>query len=213
MCATLLCGLPGVGSGSAAKAIPKALGRPLLRLDPACDRPALAEITTLLDTDKMPCVLWVDQPGEVYSGIHRWLLDGPTTPAFDVFTTDAPHKLPAGFTRADVLESVWHLDLPDVRQRRALWGELLSTAHSGYHEHDSVKLAQLSPMFTPCEIQAAWDDARRVCGGVPDEGRLIDAVLRVRPVALLMDEGVACLRAWARVHACEAASETDRAEP
>ena len=71
----------------------------------------------------------------------------------------------------------------------------------------------MSPMFTAGEIQAAFDDARRVCGGAPDEGRLIDAVLRVRPLGVLMDEGIACLRAWARVHACEAASTTDRAEP
>ena len=40
----------------------------------------------------------------------------------------------------------------------------------------------MSPMFTPCEIQAAFDCARRDAGGAPDEGQLLDAVLRLRPV-------------------------------
>ena len=62
--------------------------------------------------DKSPCVLRLDQQGEVHAGIHRWLLDAPVRPAFVVFTTYAPQELPAGFTRSDVLESVWHLDLP-----------------------------------------------------------------------------------------------------
>ncbi len=70
----------------------------------------------------------------------------------------------------------------------------------------------MSPMFTPCEIQAAFDSARRDAGRAPDEGQLIDSVLRLRPVTLSMDEEVACLRAWARVHACDAASKSG-AEP
>ena len=204
--ATLLCGLPGTGRGRAVRAIARALCRPLFRLDPATDRPALAEIITLLNTDA-PCVLWVDQPGEQHAGIHRWLLDR-ARPTFVVFTTCAPHKLPAGFTRADIVECAWHLDLPDVRQRSALWGELLAAAYTGHHENDSVKLAQMSPMFTRCEIQAAFDSARRDAGGSPDEGQLMDVVLQLRPVGCSMDEDVACLRAWARVHACDAASKS-----
>ena len=91
-------------------------------------------------------------------------------------------------------------------------GELLAAAYTGHHENDSVKLAQMSPMFTPCEIQAAFDSVRRGAGGTPDEGQLLDAVLRLRPVGISMDEEVACLRAWARVHACDAASKSG-AEP
>ena len=210
--ATLLCGLPGTGRGRVAQAIARVLRRPLHRLDAAADGHALAEIRALLAIDD-PCVLWADQPGEPHTDLHHWLLDRPVPRVFVVYTTFTPQRLPAGFTRADVVESVWHLDLPDLRQRSALWGELLAAACPGYHGHDSVKLGQMSPMFTACEIQAAWDDARRVCGGTPDEGRLIDAVLRLRPVACQMDEGLACLRAWARAHATDASSETDRAEP
>ena len=211
--ATLLCGLPGTGKGNSVKAIARVLQRPLFRLDPACDRPALAEITTLLTQHKTPCVLWADQPGEVHAGMHRWLLDNTTQPAFVVFTTDTPQKLPAGFTRADVVESAWHLDLPGTRQRSALWGELLAAAYTGHHENDSVKLAQISPMFTAGEIHAAFEHAHRECGRLPDEGHLIDAVLRLRPVGCSMDEQLACLRAWALTHACVAASTIDHAEP
>ena len=205
--ASLLCGLPGIGKGTAAKAISRILGWPLFRLDPACDPTALAAITRLLQSEKHPCVLWIDQPGEAHTGIHRWLLDVNPSPSLVVFTTDAPHKLPPGFTRADVVESVWHLDLPNVTQRSALWGELLATANPGYHEHDSVKLSQMSPMFTPGEIQAVYEHATREAGTVPDEGHLIDAVLAMRPVALSMDEPLANLRSWACAHALEAAAD------
>jgi hypothetical protein len=205
--ATLLGGLPGIGKAIAVKAFARMLRQPLFRLDPACDASALAEITRLLQAEKHPCVLWIDQPGDVHVGIHRWLLDVDPSPAFVTFTTNAPQMLPPGFTRADVVESVWHLDLPNVTQRSTLWGELLAAANPGYHEHDSVTLGQMSPMFTPGEIRAAYENATREAGQIPEEGQLIDAVLALRPVALSMDEQLACLRAWARAHALEAAAD------
>jgi len=52
------------------------------------------------------------------------LLNGFTPLAFVVVTTCAVHLLSAGFKRADVVESVWHLDLSDARQRSAQWGPL-----------------------------------------------------------------------------------------
>ena len=57
------------------------------------------------------------------------------------------------------------------------------------------------------------EHAHRECRKLPDEGHLIDAVLRRRPIALVMDEQLACLRAWALTHACVAASTMDQADP
>ncbi|MCB1129742.1 MAG: hypothetical protein KDN05_01340 [Verrucomicrobiae bacterium] len=201
--ATLLCGLPGVGKGTAARVIARTLQRPLFLLDGSIPLNAL---NRLADANE-PFVLWIDQPGHNHTGILRWLQTQNTPTAFVVFTTDAPHKLPAGFARADVVESSWHLDLPDLGQRSGLWGDLLSAMIPGHHEHDSVKLAQLSPMFTAAEIRGAYDNAMREAGGIPDPGVLIDAVLAMRPVALSLDQDLACLRAWARSHARSASSE------
>ena len=131
---------------------------------------------------------------------------GTAAKVFVVFTTDAPHRLPPALTRSDVIESIWHLDLPTLKQRSALWGDLLSATISGHHTHDSVKLGQLSGVFTPAEIHAAYDRARRECGGMPKPGALIDAVLALKPLALRMDADLACLRAWAHGHARAASS-------
>ena len=206
--ATLLCGLPGVGKGDATKVIARTLNRPLFRLDPWSH---FSDAISQLTTKKTGCVLWVDRPGEFHFGLLRWLLDD-SPDVLVVFTSDAPHRLPPGFTRADVVSSVWHLELPDLPQRNGLWGELLSAAIPGFHEHDSVKLGQLSPMFTPAEIRAAFEMAVRNSGGTPVPGALIDAVLAFRPLAPSMDEHLACLRAWSRVHALEAAAGSVRPE-
>ena len=204
--ATLLCGLPGSGKGSTVKAIARVLGRPLCRLDPACDPMALAMILTRLGADKVPAVLWVDQPTAIHTGIHRWLLDSDLPPAFVVFTTHAPHSLPDGFLRADVL------DLPDNRQRCSLWHEVIVASNPGHHLHDTVRLAQLSIRFTVGEVRAAIDHATREAGGFPDEGTWSDAILALRPIAHDMDESLACLRQWAVTHAQDAASKSDRTE-
>jgi|GEM_PF-6259028 len=202
--ATLLCGLPGVGKCSAAKVIARTLNRPLYRLDPCC---RLSEAISQLTTKKTRCVLWVDRPGEIHFALHRWLLDD-SPDVFVVFTTDAPHGLPPGFTRADVVSSVWHLELPTLPQRSGLWGELLSAAIPGYHEHDSVKLGQLTPLWTPAEVHAAFDVALRASGSTPDSGALVDAVLALKPLAPSMDEHLAFLRQWAHQNARPASSRS-----
>lgn len=206
--ATLLCGLPGVGKATATKVIAKTLNRPLFLLDGSIP---LTELSRLVDKED-PFVLWMDRPGEQHLAILRWLQSPDDFKVFVVFTTDAPHKLPPGFTRADVVSSAWHLDLPDLRQRSALWGDFLADSIPGHHEHDSVRLSQVSPMFAPVEIRAAYDNATRECGGVPKPGALIDAVLATKALALRMDEHLACLRAWAHEHACSAASKSVMSE-
>ena len=210
--AVLLCGLPGSGKGSTVKAIAGVLNRSLFRLDPGCPASVLAEILTLLAAEKQPGVLWIDQPSGIHSGIHRCLLDCNMPPAFLVLTTHAPHRLPEEFLRADVVESVWHLDLPDNRQRCALWHDVIKSANPGYHSHDTVRLAQLSIRFTAGEVRAAFDHATREAGGFPDEGTLIDSILALRPIAHSMDESLACLRHWAVAHALDAASGAVRSE-
>jgi hypothetical protein len=202
--ATLLCGLPGVGKGTCARIIARTLQLPLFLLDGSIPLNAMNRLS-----DKgQPFVLWIDQPGAEHLGIIRWLQAQNSTAAFMVFTTDAPHKLQAGFLRSDVVLSIWHIDLPDLCQRSGLWGELLAASIPGHHEHDSVKLGQLSPMFTAGEVRAAYDHAVRAAGGIPAPGILIDAVLAMKPIAPSMDEHVACLRAWALVHARSATSQS-----
>jgi hypothetical protein len=205
--ATLLCGIPGVGKGTAAGIIARTLNRPLFLLDGSIP---LTDLDSQADGNE-PFVLWIDQPGQEHAGIIRWIQDAELGKAFVVFSTDEPHRLPAVFTRADVVSSIWHMELPTLNQRSALFGELLSSRIAGHHTHDSVKLGQLSGLFTPAEIHAAYDRACQECGGVPKPGALIDVVLALKPLALRMDAELACLRAWAHEHALAAVSASDKA--
>lgn len=194
---TLLCGIVGVGKGTTAKVIAQTLDRPLFLLDGSIP---LTDLNSLVD-GMDPFVLWVDHPGIQHAGLIRWMQHSRPGRVFVIFTTHEPHRHPVDFTRVDVIESVWHLDLPTLKQRSALWGELLSSRIAGHHTHDSVKLGQLSGAFTPAEIHAAYDRASRACGGTPKPGALIDAVLECKPLALRIDAALACLRAWAQEHA------------
>lgn len=200
--ATLLCGIPGVGKGTAVKVISRTINRALFLLDGSIP---LTDLESLADTTE-PFILWVENPTEQQAGLIRWIQEPTAAKVFIVLTTDAPHQLPPAFTRADIVESIWHMDLPTLKQRSALWGDLLSSRISGHHQHDSVKIGQLSGMFSPAEINAASDHACRVCGRVPKPGALIDAVLELTPLALRMDGELACLRAWAGEHARAASS-------
>ena len=200
--ATLLCGIAGVGKGTAAKVLARTLNRPLFLLDGSIP---LTDLDSLADC-KEPFVLWVDHPTEQHVGLIRWMQDAEPGKAFVVFSTDEPHQLPAVFTRADVVSSIWHMDIPTLKQRSALFGELLSSRIAGHHTHDSVKLGQLSGAFTPAEIHSAYDKASRESGGVPKPGALIDAVLALKPLALRMDAALSCPRAWAHEYARAASS-------
>lgn len=200
--ATLLCGIAGVGKGTAAKVIARTLNRPLFLLDGSIP---LTELNTLQSAGE-PFVLWVENPTEQHVGLIRWIQDAEPGKVFVVFTTHEPHRLPAVFTRADFVSDFWHMDIPTLKQRSALFGELLSSRISGHHSHDSVKLGQLSGAFAPAEIHAAFDRACRECGGIPKPGVLIDTVLALKPLALRMDAALACLRAFALEHALAASA-------
>lgn len=60
-------------------------------------------------------------------------------------------------------------------------------------------------MFTPGEIHKAYDDAFRQVSQTPDEGALIDSILKLRPIAHELDEDLARLRAWTTNRAAVAA--------
>ncbi len=83
--------------------------------------------------------------------IRRLANPEETTP-FVIALTERPWELPAGLLRADAIEAVWHLDLPDVKERAEIWD---IAANRRGHENpgfDNVILARASHEFTPAEI-------------------------------------------------------------
>lgn len=205
--ATVLCGIPGSGKHLVVRTIARKLARPLYRLDPACDAFALAEILGLLGVEA-PCVLWIDRPEQTHIGVIRWLLDHPARPLYLAVTTDRPHMLPLDFLRSDVIESVWHLDLPDASHRSKWWDGIIETPDPYPGRYDGTEPARLSELLTPGEIQAAYDATMRQTGGqLPSEHDLKSHAHDIRPIVHCCSELLATLRHWAATHATNGASK------
>lgn len=204
--ATLLCGISSSGRGMAVHAITGVLNRQTYRLDPACDAFAMAEILALLGANA-PCVLWIDRPGETHTGVLPWLLDHERSSVFVVLTSDEPYKLPVEFMRSDVIESVWHFDLPNSQQRCELWHAFVPLDGSAGGGYDAVRLAHASAMFSVGEIQAASKRAQRKHPGKElSNNELLDEIFAIRPLAYECDEQLARLLDWATLRAKHAMS-------
>lgn len=133
--------------------------------------------------------------------------------AFVVFTSDEPYMLPVDCLRADAVESIWHFDLPNSRQRCAHWHVSFPNVGNEARNYDAVRLAQASAMFTPGEIGAASDRARRKHPGKSlGNNELLDEIFQIRPLAQECDEQLARLRDWARLRAKPAMSPGGPAE-
>jgi hypothetical protein len=101
--------------------------------------------------------------------------------------------------RADVIEAAWHLDLPDVKERAAIW-DVAAKRHD--HENpgfDNVILARASHELTPAEIHAAYARAARANHPhPPKESRIFDALMQLQPLVEGRKDDLLRLVHWAR---------------
>ena len=113
--------------------------------------------------------------------------------------TERPWELPAGLLRADSIDVVWHLDLPDVTERAEIW-EIAARRHGNANpEFDQVILARASHECTPAEIHSAYTRAARASRPhTPTERHLFDAMLRLQPLIDARKEDLLRLTYWTR---------------
>lgn len=192
----LLAGMPGTGKASCAQATAQLIQRAVLRYHPNVSR--AADITAELGDD--PVILWIDEPDESCIELIRLLTLQPEIrdKVFVMATTSRPHTLPAPLTHSTYFERIWHLDLPDLQARAMLWDCLIDRVGGPPTRYDNVKLAQVSALFTPAEIEAV---AREVHAGrkePPSEKDLLAEIVRRTPCAASADEEVSSVRYWSR---------------
>jgi len=113
--------------------------------------------------------------------------------------TGRPWELPAGLLRADAIEVVWQLDLPDVKERSEIW-DLAANRHGNENpEYDHVILARASHESTPAEIHAAYTRAARVSRPhPPKETEIFNALITLQPLVEARKEDLLRLPYWAR---------------
>lgn len=193
--AIVLAGLAGTGKLSVSKAIASATGRPL------------TTFTSVAAIDPTSIVL-VEDLGREHLPLIRRLANPEETKPFVIALTERPWELPAGLLRADAIEAVWHLDLPDVKARAEIWdiaAKRLGHENPGF---DNVILARASHEFTPAEIHEAYRRAARASHPhPPKEPGIFEALLQLQPLVEARREDLLHLTYWTRRCALSAQSE------
>ena len=204
----LLLGVPGSGKSAFAKALGNETGRPTLLLDVGSLLGSLVGQSeqnirqALRIADAMsPCVLFLDEVEKALSGVGStgdngvstrlfgsfltWLSDH-TSDVFVVATANDISKLPPEFSRAERFDGVFFLDLPNVKEKDAIWRL--------YRGAFGIPESQSRPDdsdWTGAEVRACCRLAALL--DVP----LTQAARNVVPVAVTAAESMQKLRTWA----------------
>jgi SpoVK/Ycf46/Vps4 family AAA+-type ATPase len=217
----LLVGVQGGGKSLAAKAVAGLWGLPLLRLDFAClynkffgeTERNLREALRLAE-QMAPCVLWMDEiekglaSGEHDGGVSQRVLGTLLTwmaerkaPVFMVATANAIERLPPELLRKGRFDELFFVDLPDAAVRAEIFRIHLARRELESGGFDLGLLASASDGFSGAEIEqvvvsalyAAQAQQRAV-----EQTLLLQAIQSTAPLAVVMAEQLAALRAWAR---------------
>ncbi len=154
--------------------------------------------THIATIDPASILLIEDLDREHLPLIRRLANPAETTP-FVIALTERPWELPAGLLRADVIEAVWHLDLPDVTERAEIWD--LAAKRHGHEdpEFDNVILARASHEVTPAEIHEAYRRAARESyPHPPREIQIFDALIQLQPMVEARKSDLLQLTYWVR---------------
>jgi hypothetical protein len=204
----LLLGVSGTGKSQFAKALGNETGRPTLLLDIGTLMGSLVGQSesnlrhALRIADAMsPCILFCDELEKALSGVGSQGDSGVSTRLFgnlltwlsdhesDVFfvgTSNDISKLPPEFTRAERLDGVFFLDLPQGGEREAIWS--LYRSQFGIADH---QVRPEDSSWTGAEIRACCRLAALL------DVTLTQAAKNIVPVAVTAAEAVERLRSWA----------------
>jgi len=223
----LLLGVQGCGKSLAARAAASILGVPLLRLDLAGVhdkyvgeserrlRDALAAADALA-----PCVLWVDEiekavatsdgdggsARRVLGTFLTWLADRRSR-VFVTATANDIAALPPELVRKGRFDELFFVDLPDPQARAALLRLHASRRGLVLSDEELGPLVAASEAFSGAEIEQAVVAATYTTHAhqVPlDAAAVLAEMQHTRPLAVVMAERVASLRAWASARAVPA---------
>jgi hypothetical protein len=204
----LLLGVPGSGKSMIAKALGNETGRPTLTLDVGALYGSLVGQTegnvrlALRVADAMaPCILYTDEVEKGLSGVGgqgdsgvstrlfgsllTWLAEHDTD-VFFIATANDISRLPPEFTRAERLDAVFFLDLPNTAEKDVIWAM--------FRQQFGIPEGQARPddtLWTGAEIRSCCRLAALL------DVTLTQAAHHVVPVAVTAAESVERLRTWA----------------
>lgn len=216
----LLLGVQGSGKSLAAKAVAGLWGVPLLRLDCAAlynkfigeSEKNLRDALKLADT-LAPCVLWLDElekgiaTEDNDNGTSKRLLGTMLTwmaernkPVFIVATSNDITRLPPELVRKGRLDEIFFVDLPQENVRRDIFAIHLRKRGLNPDLFDLDRLARACEGFSGAEIEQAVVAGLYRCAAEQtplDAQHILQEIAATNPLAVVMAEKVAQLRAWA----------------
>ena len=175
-----------------------------------------------------PCVLWIDElekgfagsassgssdggtNARVFGNLLNWLQD-KTSPVLIVATANDVSQLPPELLRKGRWDESWFVDLPDTRERAAIWDIVIEKYGRDKSAYDTAVLARSSELHTGAEIEAAFVEALHrgfVEDREPGELDLGEVLSESVPLAVSMSESIERLRHWASGQARGASGAT-----
>jgi ATPase family associated with various cellular activities (AAA) len=219
----LLLGVQGCGKSLAAKAVAKAWGRPLLRLEPGrlFDK-FVGESEKNLDlalatAERMaPCVLMIDEIEKGFASVVSSESDGGLSrrilgrllgwmqereaPVFLVATCNQITALPPELMRKGRFDEIFFIDLPAADERRQIFTIHLARRHRDPAGFDLPALAAAAEAFSGAEIEQAVVAALYTAfarGALLSTKHILEEIKTTKPLSVTRAEEVHDLREWA----------------
>ena len=229
----MIVGVSGCGKSLTAKATAKVFGVPLLKLDAGRIYGGLvgqseANLRNVIQTAEAiaPCCLWLDEAEKALSGSKSsGSTDGGTSarvfgtflswlqekkaPVFVVATANDVSQLPPELLRKGRFDEVFFVDLPNQKEREAIWDIQISKYGRDPRDFDLVQLARVTEGLTGSEIENVFVDALFLSfdgDREPTDLDVASVLTEFVPLSKLMAEQITGLRNWAKGRARTATS-------
>jgi SpoVK/Ycf46/Vps4 family AAA+-type ATPase len=128
---------------------------------------------------------------------------------FVVATVNDVSQLPAKMLRKGRFDELWFVDLPNQKEREAIWCIQMAKYRRNPNDFDTVQLARATDGLTGSEIENAFADAlfkAFEAGKEPTDLTVTTALTEFVPLSKLMAEQMTGLRNWVKGRARSATS-------
>jgi ATP-dependent 26S proteasome regulatory subunit len=221
----LIVGIPGCGKSLTAKATASVFGVPLLRLDAGRIFAGLvgqseSNFRSVIQTAEAiaPCVLWIDElekgfagskssgsadggtSARVFGSFLSWLQE-KSAPVFIVATANDVSQLPPEMLRKGRFDELFFVDLPNAKEREAIWEIQIEKFGREPVGFDLRQLAKATDGFTGSEIEQVFVEALYRAfdlGEEPIDLTIGLALTEFVPLSKLMVEQLSGLRSWSK---------------
>ena len=178
-----------------------------------------------------PCCLWIDElekgfagskssgstdggtSARVFGSFLSWMQE-KVKPVFIVATANDVSQLPPEMLRKGRFDELFFVDLPDEREREAIWKIVVERRNREAINFDLQQLAKISDGLTGAEIEAVFLEAMFAAferGNEPTEMDVASSMNSFVPLSRLMAEQIAGLKQWSVGRARRSTSSTPAA--